>query len=267
MPERSRPWLTAVASLALVWATAGCALLKEEPATTSWPAGPGLSWQWQLSGTLDPEAEARVFVLDPFTNPAEDTRRLAARDRRLICYVEVGTYLPARPDAARFPVGALGTAADTSGSRWLDIRQWSVLEPIVADRFRLCRGKGFHAVMPAGMDGYANSTGFPLTFDDQLVFNRRVASLARSLGLSPGLTNDLDQVVALAPEFDFAVNEECFQRGECARLLPFIQAGKAVFHVEYDQPTSVFCTTAIGYGFASIRKNRSLDAWREPCPE
>jgi len=224
------------------------------------------SWQWQLSGELDLEAEARVFVLDPFTTPAEDVRRLAGRDRRLVCYVEVGTYRPDRPDAARFPAPVLGATTGRDGGRWLDIRQWEMIKPVLADRFRLCRGKGFEAVMPAHMDGYAQRSGFPLTFDDQLVFNRRLAGLIRSLHLSPGLTNDIDQVMALQPEFDFVVNEGCFRRDECARLLPFVEAGKPVLHVEYDQPATTFCVEAVGYGFVSMRKNRSLDAWRDPCP-
>ena len=37
-------------------------------------------------------------------------------------------------------------------------------------------------------------------------------------------------------DFDFAVNEQCAQYGECADLTPFIEAGKAVFHVEYELP-------------------------------
>ncbi|MGW0433989.1 endo alpha-1,4 polygalactosaminidase [Micromonospora sp. NPDC003197] len=273
-PRTTTVGLVVLALLALLGALAGCRIPGDRPPATPWPHGPVSNWQWQLSGELDPEAAARIFVLDPFTTPAEDVRRLVARDRRLVCYVEVGTYYPDRPDAARFPAQILGattglprTGGSRDGGRWLDIRQWAVIEPILADRFRLCRGKGFEAVMPADMDGYAQRSGFPLTFDDQLVFNRRLAGLIRSLHLSPGLTNDVDQVMALQPEFDFAVNEGCFRNRECARLLPFVEAGKPVLHVEYDQPPAAFCVETIGYGFVSMRKNRTLDAWRDPCPD
>ncbi|WP_326557209.1 endo alpha-1,4 polygalactosaminidase [Micromonospora sp. NBC_01796] len=122
------------------------------------------------------------------------------------------------------------------------------------------------ALVPAHMDGYAHDTGFPLSFDDQLVFNRRLAALARDAELSPGLTNDLAQVTALEPTFDFAVNEECFSRGECDKLLPFVDSGKPVFQVEYEGLSEEHCATAAGYGFAVIGKNRELDAWRENCP-
>ena len=137
---------------------------------------------------------------------------------------------------------------------------------MLADRFRLCRGKGFGAVALSDADGYRHRSGFPLGFDEQLLFNRRLAGLARSLDLSPGLVDDVAQVAALAPDFDFAVNQECVRRRECAKLLPFADARKPVFHVEYAGEPAAFCVTTVGYGFASIRKHRRLDAWREPCP-
>ncbi|WP_329108328.1 endo alpha-1,4 polygalactosaminidase [Micromonospora sp. NBC_01699] len=257
----------AVLLLVVLAVLAGCVPQWARPLPIPpWPFGPTPTWQWQLRGEFDPNVDAEVFVLDAFRTPVEDVRRLRERDRRAVCHVNVGTYEPQRPDADRFPETLIGAPADVDGERWLDIRQWSALEPVITDRFRLCYGKGFTAVMPANMDGYARESGFPLTFDDQLVFNRRLAALARSQKLSPGLTNDLEQVVALEPYFDFAVNEECFQRAECDQLLPFVENRKPVFQVEYDALADDFCTAAQGYGFATIRKERDLGAWRELCP-
>ncbi|GAB3955638.1 hypothetical protein GCM10027614_65550 [Micromonospora vulcania] len=90
--------------------------------------------------------------------------------------------------------------------------------------------------------------------------------MARSLDLSPGLVNDVPQLAALAPDFDFAVNEECVRLRQCAKLLPFADADKPVFHVEYTGSTDDFCVTTVGYGFASIRKESTLNAWQYPAP-
>ncbi|SCL21234.1 hypothetical protein GA0070624_2264 [Micromonospora rhizosphaerae] len=262
--------LPAVVGLLLLAPVSGCRTELVPPgAPTPWPVESGRrwQWQWQLSGPLDVTVDADVFLLDPARTTSTETAALRARDRRLICQVNVGSYAGTDPDATRFPVAVRGAAvAGRPGSRWLDVRQWDALKPVLADRFRLCRGKGFGAVALADADGYLHRSGFPLGFDDQLLFNRRLAALARSLDLSPGLVNDLPQVAALAPDFDFAVNEECVRRRECAKLLPFADAHKPVFHVEYAGSPTQFCVTTVGYGFASIRKDRDLDAWREPCP-
>ncbi|MEU4528107.1 endo alpha-1,4 polygalactosaminidase [Micromonospora ureilytica] len=261
--------LSAGVALALVVPAYGCRPALTPPgAPTTWPTEQARhwQWQWQLSGPLDPAVDADVFLLDPVATTAAQTAELRSRDRRLICQVNVGSVRSTDPDASRFPEIVRGTAGRRPDSRWLDVRSWDALRPVLADRFRLCRGKGFGAVALFDADGYAARTGFPLDFDDQLLFNRRLAELARSLSLSPGLANDVPQLAALAPDFDFAVNEECVRLALCAKLLPFGDAGKPVFHVEYTGSTDDFCVTTVGYGFASIRKDRTLDAPREACP-
>ncbi|HEY3009834.1 MAG TPA: endo alpha-1,4 polygalactosaminidase [Micromonosporaceae bacterium] len=231
----------------------------------AWRPGPIARWQWQLTGEVDLSVDAEVYELDAFTTTAADVDRLHAAGRRAICYLNVGAYEDFRPDAGRFPTPVLGRQNGWAGERWLDIRRWSVLEPVLTDRVEMCRRKGFDAVEADNVDGYANSTGFPLTADHQLVFNRRVAALARAQGLAVGLKNDFDQVVALEPDFDFAVSEECFRYAECQRLTPFVAAGKPVLEVEYDLTTDQFCPRAAALGFASMRKRPELTAWRDPC--
>jgi hypothetical protein len=85
------------------------------------------------------------------------------------------------------------------------------------------------------------------------------------MGLAAGLKNDVGQVVALQPAFDFAVNESCAVYSECGILSAFVKAGKAVFHAEYTLDVAKFCPTTTALGFSSIRKHRNLDAWRQPC--
>jgi hypothetical protein len=230
-----------------------------------WRASAGLSWQWQLTGVLDLGVDADVYELDGFTTPAAAVGRLRADGRRTICYISAGAYEAFRPDAVRYPASVLGRSNGWAGERWLDIRQWRMVEPILRDRFAMCRDKGFDAIEADNVDGYANDTGFPLTADDQLAFNRRLARLAHSFGMSIGLKNDLAQAAALEPDFDFAVNEECFRYGECGALEPFLAAGKPVFHVEYDLPADRFCDEARRRGFASMVKRAHLDPWRHHC--
>jgi len=39
----------------------------------------------------------------------------------------------------------------------------------------------------------------------------------------------------LVDEFDFALNEQCYEFNECNLLTPFIEQNKAVFNAEYNQ--------------------------------
>ena len=231
-----------------------------------WRPAPQVDWQWQLTGTVDQTVAASIYDIDLFDNDAAVVSALHAKGRKVICYTSVGTFEDWRPDAARFPASVKGLPlGDFPNERWLDIRQLDILKPIIEARFDLCKQKGFDAVEPDNVDGYANASGFPLTAQDQIAFNLWLASAAHARGLSVGLKNDLNQVRQLEPFFDWALNEQCFQFKECSLLKPFVDAGKAVFEVEYKLDITKFCSEANGLNFNSMRKNVALDASRTPC--
>nr|WP_229897872.1 endo alpha-1,4 polygalactosaminidase [Streptomyces finlayi] len=235
------------------------------PTGPRWQPRPGTPWQWQLSGKLDLGVDVPVYDVDGHTTTAAQVAELHEQGRKVICYLSTGAWEEFRPDAARFPTGLLGKGNGWKGERWLDIRRTDVLEPLMAARIDMCRAKGFDAVEPDNMDGYRNRTGFPLTADDQLRYNRLIARLAHDRGLSVGLKNDLDQIPQLVEDFDFAVNEQCAEFEECEKLTPFVTAGKAVFHVEYELPTRRFCDRARELGLSSMLKKYELGVWREKC--
>jgi hypothetical protein len=190
------------------------------------------TWHYQLQGKLGLSG-ARVHDIDGVEASASFVSRLHKRGRYAVCYVDAGTWESWRPDKARFPDSVLGRGNGWPGERWLDIRRLGVLVPIMKDRFETCRRKKFDAVEPDNVDGYANRTGFSLSANDQLAYNRRLARLAHGLGLAVALKNDLDQVSELRHRFDFAIVEQCFELGECDKFRPFARLGKPIFDVEY----------------------------------
>jgi hypothetical protein len=231
-----------------------------------WVPPPNTTWQWQLTTPVDRSVNAQMYDIDLFDNPASVVADLHAAGRHVVCYVDVGTFEPGRPDSAAFPSSVVGKELpDWPGEHWFDIRRLDVLGPILKRRLDLCVQKGFDAVEPDNVDAYANDSGFPLKAADQLRFNRYIARAAHARGLSVGLKNDLDQAAALEPDFDWALNEQCFQYTECDRLQPFVRAGKAVFVAEYELDPAVFCPQAKAAGLMAMRKHVELDAWREPC--
>jgi hypothetical protein len=235
------------------------------PATGDrWIPSPTDTFQIQFTGTLDETVDAHVYDIDGFGHPAETVARLHAAGRRVVCYISAGSWEDWRPDAGDFPEAVLGSSNGWPGERWLDIRRLDVLEPIMRKRIDMCAAKGFDAVEFDNVDAYTNSTGFPLTADDQLGYNRFLAAAAHDRGLSVGLKNDLSQVAQLEPDFDFAINESCHVYSECALLAPFVTAGKAVFGIEYRSDTAI-CAAARAAGHMTIVKRTSLDAWRLTC--
>ncbi|MEU9231652.1 endo alpha-1,4 polygalactosaminidase [Streptomyces subrutilus] len=231
-----------------------------------WRPPPGVGWQWQLTGKLDLSVKAPVYDVDGFTTTKEQVAALKKAGRKTICYLSTGAWEDFRPDADDFPKTMIGKGNGWEGERWIDIRRLAELEPLMAKRFDMCRDKGFDAVEPDNMDAYRNTSGFPLTAEDQLRYNRLIAKLVHDRGMAVGLKNDLDQIPELVGEFDFAVNEQCAQYRECEKLTPFVEAGKAVFHVEYELSTDRFCDRSRELKLSSLRKRYDLDAWRRTCP-
>ena len=232
-----------------------------------WQPTPGTTWQWQLQGDIDVDVEAEVFDVDLFEVPDEVLAQLRARGRRLVCYLNAGAHEPWRPDADVVDEAVLGRPlAEWPDERWFDVRRLDALEPLIEARVAGGARRGFDGVEFDNVDGYANETGFPLTAEDQLAYNRFLADVAHRHGLAAGLKNAVELVPELVDRFDFAVNEECAAYGECERLAPFIEQGKAVVHVEYEVPVEGFCGEAARLGLSSMRKRWELDAWRQVCP-
>jgi hypothetical protein len=277
MPNRRLRFVTPLPAVALTLTLAGVALASAGHARAAavaptahqarhvWRPAPHSTWQWQLTGRLDQSVKAQVYDIDLFDNSAAVVASLHRSGRHVICYLDAGSYENFRPDRGRFPPSVLGKTNGWPGERWLDIRRLSILEPIMRARLALCRAKGFDGVEADNVDGYENDTGFPLTGDEQLSYNRSLARTAHSLGLSIALKNDVDQARALQPYFDYALDEQCFQYSECGKLHPFVAAHKAVFEVEYDLQTSNFCSRANADGFMSMRKGINLGAARQAC--
>jgi len=235
-------------------------------APTIWHPTPRTTWQWQLTGSpVDTSIAVQMYDVDLFDTDPAVVSVLHGQGRKSICYMSAGTWEDWRQDASRFPASVIGKGNGWEGEKWLDIRNLDVLGPIIEARMDLCKAKGFDGVEPDNVDGYANSTGFPLSSADQLKFNTFLANAAHARGLSVGLKNDLDQVKALEPLFDWALNEECFRYNECGALTPFVEAGKAVFHVEYNREPAAFCPTTTALGFSSMKKKLNLDAYRISC--
>jgi hypothetical protein len=271
-PRRISGAAPALAAVALVAALLLLALLAGAGAGTAraqggwWKPPQHLTWYWQLQGTVNNGEPVAAYDIDGFENSAAEVTALHGQGKRVICYIDVGTAEEWRPDYSEFPKSVLGRSNGWPGERWLDIRQLGVLEPIMAARFQMCREKGFDAVEPDNIEGYANKTGFPLTAAEQLTYNEWIADEVHSLGMAVLQKNDSEQTHELLPYFDGALSEQCNQYKECASFEPYLAAGEPVLNAEYHLKTKKFCAADEDAGIMGARYNLALNGKRfEPC--
>ena len=266
---------------------------KSDAPKTMWTPALGERWQYQLQGGVNASITAapngggnpvapKVFDIDLYasdgTTPnAAGVAQVHANGAHAICYVDAGTYENFRPDAADY------TAFDTScggcllgknngwpGEQWLNVSddkgQRTFILSELGKRLDKCLAANFDGVEFDNVDGYANDTGFTITSQTQEDFDKALAALAHQKGLSVALKNDVDQLSDLAPFFDYAVNEQCFEFSECDQYASFLNQNKAVFNVEYNTQPSAFCAPALTAKMSAIKKDLALDAtpWT-PC--
>jgi len=260
---RSIRVIALVVAVVALWIGASAA----PAAASSWwqPRGE-LTWQMQFSGRIDKSVAADAYDIDAFDSSAALVTKLHGLGRKAVCYIDAGSWESYRPDADEYPAIVKGKVmAGWPDERWLDIRRIDILGPILEDRIAMCASKRFDGVEFDNVDGYSNRTGFLLTAQDQLKFDRWLADTAHAHGLGVGLKNTPSLADQLEPSFDFSIVEQCVQYHECGSFAPFLDANKPVLDIEYSVGIGTLCPKTQALGIFGMRKHLDLDAWRKTC--
>ncbi len=233
----------------------------------------GATWQMQITATVNTSYPVELYVIDMFDSSPTLIADLQANGRKVICYFSAGSYEDWRPDIAQFNGADLGNPlSGWPGEFWLDIRSANV-RAIMQQRLDIAAQKGCDGVGPDNLDGYANNSGFALTANDQLAYDRFIASEAHKRNLAVGTKNDISHSPQLVDVFDFAINEQCFALAECDLLTPFVTAGKPVLNVEFDAlyvndaaSRQALCTDSLNRQFSTLILPWNLnDSFRYSC--
>lgn len=227
---------------------------------------PGVSWQWQLQGEVDTKFDVDIYDVDLEFVKVETIKELHEKGVEVICYFSAGSWENFRSDTKEFPKEVIGKPLKGwSDENWLDIANYEKFANIMTTRLDLAVEKGCDGVDPDNVHAYQAESGFDISYEDQLVYNKWLASEAHKRNLAIGLKYDIEQVEELVDYFDFAVNENCFYYRECDKLLPFIQKKKAVLGVEYDLEKDEFCDKANKMNFSWLKMEYNLAGGRDAC--
>ncbi len=220
----------------------------------------------QLNGKLNLYRDVDLYIVDLFDTKVSDIKALQERGKKVIAYFSAGSFEAWREDAKKFKSTDVGKKMDGWDEKWLDIRSASVRAIMIA-RLDEAKRKGFDGVDADNVNGYTNHTGFNLSAQEQLDFNIFLANESHKRALTISLKNDIDQSTVLVPYFDFLLNEECATYDECEKCMPFIKAGKPVFHIEYDvSKKDKFCAEGKNRGFQALILPLELDdSFRYGC--
>ncbi|KVC58223.1 endo alpha-1,4 polygalactosaminidase [Burkholderia ubonensis] len=247
------------------------------------PAVQPPKWDWQLAVpvVVNPDTTIRIYDIDMFANEQSGAvQTLHGNGYKVICYVDAGSWESWRDDAGQFPASILGkNYSGFHDEKWLDVRDvnsaksqtGTALAKILDARFDRAKNMGCDAIEPDNIDGYDTtahgSTGFPLTYADQLFFNLWIATEVHSRGMLVALKNDINQAhdPQIYNAFDFVVSEQCIQYNECGFFSNFLALNKPVFEAEYKLSLAKMCPVAKANRLSSIKKRPALDATREDC--
>lgn len=234
-----------------------------------WKPTAGLTWQWQLSESVDTPRDVDVYDIDWEADEA-DVAKLHAAGIKVICYVSVGSWEDFRPDADDFPKDVIGNDYDGwPGEKYVDIRS-SALRAVMSARFDVCQQKGFDAIEPDNQDVFEleGDSGFPLTEADGIAYAKWLADEAHARGMGIGQKNAASITSAIVADYDWALTESCFSDGDwCGDVEDYVDANKPVFMCEYEESSfNDACSAWQSKNYSPILKSLDLDEPVTFCP-
>lgn len=245
-----------------------------------WKPAAGTTWNYELLNAVDDKsADAEVWDIDLFNNDETTISSLQSTGKKVLCYFSAGSYEDWRPDKDKFQDSDKGNdLSGWPGEKWLNTNSDNVRK-IMQARLDMAVQKKCDGVEPDNVDGYDNDNGLDLGEPDAADYVTFLADEAHSRNLSIALKNAGRIVSTVINIVEYAVQEQCIEYQNCDQFMPFIEANKPVFHVEYPKGDSTndnnlvatntkdtICDNSDAAGFSTIIKNMDLDAWIEPCP-
>ena len=253
---------------------------------TWWTPKPAQTWVWDLDsatisspsisrGAAVVDYKADVYAIDPINVGAQTIATLHRDGKKVVCYVDVGSWEPGRSDRASFDAACIcgaGVSMKSDGTCstnkhkmtgwnewWFDIHTPKCAENVragILKRFESAQKFGCDAIEPDNLDAWQNedatgaaSAGWSISIADQVSYLKNLAQDAHNLGMGILLKNAGGLIVDdegkatsytqdIVNSFDGSLNEQCHQYDECSTYAAFSKANKAMWNAEYLEGSS-----------------------------
>jgi hypothetical protein len=190
-----------------------------------------------------------------------------------ICYVDAGTAENWRSDYGEFDPSELGgDVSGWPGEEFINVADWATsvpsgyetLQTVMTNRIALCQEEGFDAIEADNVDAYSDGDigDFTLSMTQEETYIDQLVAITHSDGLAFFLKNEVNGdslITTEAPLVDGEIDEQCWQYSECSPLDVFVQEGKPVLNIEYqDFAESTLCSDANAFPMATIQAGVDL---------
>ena len=195
----------------------------------------------QTSSGIETGVKVRAYHVSLEQAGEEQIKELAASGKIVICHFNAGAISEKSDDFDSIDVDAIGSShVNRDDLFWMDYRSDDVIEYIDSMLLK-AKDSDCSGVAPWYLDGFDGDSGFSLTKQSQSEFNQAIVEKAHRHRLTVGWVNGASLVSQMVDYFDWALVEECSQFAECSQYKKFIDAGKAVFQVEYGPVDTLVC--------------------------
>ena len=107
-----------------------------------------INWAWSDSDkhkNTDYNNED-IILLDAFDTSDTTVRGWLQKNKLVAGYISVGSWEDWRDDKDDWDKDTIGDEMGWPGEKWVKVREWKKLKPIMSNRFKMMKDKGFQAV-------------------------------------------------------------------------------------------------------------------------
>lgn len=191
-----------------------------------------LNLAWGPTGKTRAREKYCNVMLDGFDTSANTVNWYKSKNINTVAYTSIGTRERWRPDYNKFNSRAFVSKHNEFGEQWLNPRYWKLVKPVILNRFKLFKEKGFDVVEIDNIDLMGNVK--EATMDNVYEYGKWLSDIAHELDLKIYLKNTPYLCKKFVNHFDGIITEQADEYpGDINGYKYFIDNDKPWWDFEY----------------------------------